>query len=125
VALGLNADDMQEVNSFIEQLKAKREGLEQASATHIKQSAEQDVLQIKVQLNFAFTLLLTTLFFCNQNQQLDKEVVKFEQKVDKLSQENVKLKAQNTELQDENKGLEKGMREILDSIKEQSESILK
>ncbi|ELU00323.1 hypothetical protein CAPTEDRAFT_217708, partial [Capitella teleta] len=103
VALGLNADDMQEVNSLIEQLKAKRDGQEQASVTKIKSLAEREALKLK-------------------NQQLDKEVVKNEQKVEKLTQEVIRLKTKSTELEDENKGLEKGMREILDSLKEQSVS---
>lgn len=46
VALGLTADDMVEVNSFIENLKAKKDGL---GITHdIKAQAEQETLRLKV-----------------------------------------------------------------------------
>ena len=57
VTLGLTADDLAKVDSFIEDLKEQKE--KDDSVEHIKKIAEADVLKVQVskKLKFSFVIL--------------------------------------------------------------------
>lgn len=52
---------------------------------------------------------------------MDKDLETNAQKIDRLSQEHAEFKAKNKMLEGENEQLEKGLREINEAIKEQSQ----
>ena len=56
VALGLTADDLAKVDSFIEDLKEQKE--KDDTTEHIKKIAEADVLKIQVGIKCRFLILL-------------------------------------------------------------------